>query len=57
MDYVTLGNTGLEVSRICLGCMSYGVPERGHHSWVLNEEEARPMCIPAAPARKLPGGP
>lgn len=29
MDYVTLGHTGLEVSRICLGCMSYGVPERG----------------------------
>ena len=43
MDYVTLGNTGLEVSRICLGCMSYGVPERGHHSWVLSEEEARPF--------------
>ena len=28
MDYVRLGRTGLEVSRICLGCMSYGVPER-----------------------------
>lgn len=43
MEYVKLGRTGLEVSRICLGCMSYGVPERGNHSWVLNEEESRPF--------------
>ena len=43
MDYVKLGRTGLEVSRICLGCMSYGIPERGNHRWVLNEEEARPF--------------
>lgn len=43
MDYVKLGRTGLDVSRICLGCMSYGVPERGNHRWVLNEEESRPF--------------
>jgi aryl-alcohol dehydrogenase-like predicted oxidoreductase len=43
MDYVKLGHTGLDVSRICLGCMSYGVPERGNHRWVLNEEESRPF--------------
>ncbi|WP_067618942.1 aldo/keto reductase [Alicyclobacillus acidiphilus] len=43
MEYVKLGNTGLDVSRICLGCMSYGVPERGNHRWVLNEEESRPF--------------
>ncbi len=43
MEYVRLGHTGLEVSRICLGCMSYGVPERGNHQWVLNEEESRPF--------------
>lgn len=43
MDYVKLGNTGLDVSRICLGCMSYGVPERGNHSWVLAEEQSRPF--------------
>ncbi|QSO54557.1 aldo/keto reductase [Alicyclobacillus curvatus] len=43
MEYVRLGNTGLEVSRICLGCMSYGVPERGNHSWVLDEEQSRPF--------------
>ncbi|WP_251552509.1 aldo/keto reductase [Neobacillus muris] len=43
MEYVRLGSTGLEVSRLCLGCMSYGVPERGSHQWVLNEEESRPF--------------
>jgi len=43
MDYVKLGRTGLEVSRICLGCMSYGVPERGIAPWSLNEEESRPF--------------
>src|SRR3982751_461089 len=43
MDYVKLGSTGLEVSRICLGCMSYGVPERGTHPWTLDEEHSRPF--------------
>jgi aryl-alcohol dehydrogenase-like predicted oxidoreductase len=43
MDYVKLGRTGLEVSRICLGCMSYGVPERGIAPWSLNEEKSRPF--------------
>lgn len=38
-----LGRTGLEVSRICLGCMTYGVPERGNHLWTLNEEASRPF--------------
>ncbi|HEX4793429.1 MAG TPA: aldo/keto reductase [Humisphaera sp.] len=42
MDFVNLGNTGLKVSRICLGCMSYGVPERGAHPWSMNEEASRP---------------
>jgi 1-deoxyxylulose-5-phosphate synthase len=43
MDYVRLGATGLEVSRICLGCMSYGEPERGNSPWSLDEEAARPF--------------
>ncbi|QAY68010.1 aldo/keto reductase [Paenibacillus protaetiae] len=43
MEYVKLGRTGLEVSRICLGCMSYGDPARGNHEWTLNEEQSRPF--------------
>jgi aryl-alcohol dehydrogenase-like predicted oxidoreductase len=43
MDYVNLGQTGLKVSRVCLGCMTYGVPERGAHSWTLDEEKSRPF--------------
>jgi 1-deoxyxylulose-5-phosphate synthase len=43
MDYVRFGRTGLEVSRLCLGCMSYGVPERGPHPWSLGEAESRPF--------------
>src|SRR4028119_759810 len=43
MDYVRLGRTGLKVSRLCLGCMTYGVPERGSHLWTLNDEESRPF--------------
>jgi aryl-alcohol dehydrogenase-like predicted oxidoreductase len=41
MDYTRLGTTGLEVSRICLGCMSYGEPERGSHEWSLPEPASR----------------
>jgi aryl-alcohol dehydrogenase-like predicted oxidoreductase len=43
MDYANLGSTGLKVSRICLGCMSYGISERGSHAWTLGEEESRPF--------------
>ncbi len=43
MQYVRLGRTGLEVSRICLGCMSYGTPGQGNHAWSLSEEESRPF--------------
>ena len=43
MDYVTLGQTGLKVSRVCLGCMTYGAPDRGAHTWTLDEEKSRPF--------------
>ena len=43
MQHIRLGRTGLEVSRICLGCMSYGAPHRGHHSWTLDEAQSRPF--------------
>jgi 1-deoxyxylulose-5-phosphate synthase len=43
MNYVKLGRTGLEVSRICLGCMSYGGGNQGNHAWSLGEEESRPF--------------
>ncbi|OAM89832.1 aldo/keto reductase [Termitidicoccus mucosus] len=43
MEYIQLGKSGLKVSRICLGCMSYGDPGRGTHEWVLKEDESRPF--------------
>ena len=43
MDYVNLGNTGLQVSRICLGCMSYGEPTRGNQPWSLDADAATPF--------------
>ncbi|MGI4981961.1 MAG: aldo/keto reductase [Janthinobacterium lividum] len=50
MDYVKLGRTGIDVSRLCLGCMSYGVPERGPHPWSLPEEQSRPFIKQALEA-------
>jgi aryl-alcohol dehydrogenase-like predicted oxidoreductase len=41
MEYTKLGRTGLDVSRICLGCMSYGGGNLGNHAWSLPEEESR----------------
>ncbi|MEK4250026.1 aldo/keto reductase [Paenibacillus sp. FSL W7-1287] len=43
MEYIKLGNTGLDVSRICLGCMSFGDATKWTHPWVLNEENSRPI--------------
>ena len=43
MDYIKFGNTGLDVSRLCLGCMSYGEPERGNHPWTIGEAQSRPF--------------
>jgi aryl-alcohol dehydrogenase-like predicted oxidoreductase len=50
MDYVKLGRTGLDVSRICLGCMSYGAPGQGNHAWSLGEDESRPFIRAALEA-------
>ena len=70
MQYTNVGKTGLKVSRLCLGCMSYGVPERGTHTWTLTRSKAarslpgpsnwastsstRRTRTPTAPARKSP---
>jgi aryl-alcohol dehydrogenase-like predicted oxidoreductase len=43
MEYVKLGNTGMDVSRICLGCMGFGVVVPGGHQWVLDEASSRPI--------------
>jgi aryl-alcohol dehydrogenase-like predicted oxidoreductase len=43
MDYINLGKTGLKVSPLTLGCMTFGIPERGTHPWTLGEAESRPI--------------
>ncbi|MDL2403257.1 aldo/keto reductase [Rhizobium mayense] len=50
MEYTKLGKTGLEVSRICLGCMTYGDPNKGTHAWSLTEENSRPLLKQAIEA-------
>ncbi|WP_319530138.1 aldo/keto reductase [uncultured Cohaesibacter sp.] len=42
MKYGKLGRTGLDISRLCLGCMTYGTPGKSTHPWALNEEQSRP---------------
>lgn len=43
MEYVKFGKTGLGVSRMCIGCMTYGIPNRGPHPWTLDEDKSRPL--------------
>jgi aryl-alcohol dehydrogenase-like predicted oxidoreductase len=50
MDYRRLGASGLKVSPICVGCMSYGEPARGVHEWTLPEDESRPLIRAALEA-------
>ena len=47
MESARVGKSGRKVSRLCLGCMTYGVPERGSHPWSLNEEQSRPFIARA----------
>lgn len=50
MQYRKLGSTGLDVSRLCLGCMTFGIPDRGNHEWTLDEEKSRPILRTAVEA-------
>ncbi|MGC4251505.1 MAG: aldo/keto reductase, partial [Sphingobium sp.] len=43
MEYGKLGSTGLDISRLCLGCMTFGQPDAGTHPWSLVEEDSRPI--------------
>lgn len=47
MDYVRLGDSGLRVSPIAVGCMSFGEPDRGGHAWTLPEERSREVIAAA----------
>ena len=53
MKYGKLGSTGLDVSRICLGCMSYGHPDQGTHPWSLDEDSSRPFIRRAIEAKPI----
>jgi aryl-alcohol dehydrogenase-like predicted oxidoreductase len=50
MDYRKLGNTGLDISPLCLGCMTFGIADRGNHEWTLDEEKSRPILKKAVEA-------
>ena len=45
MEYVNLGNTDIKVSKVCLGCMGFGDPQAGMHSWTLPYEESKKMPL------------
>ena len=50
MKTTKLGTTDLNVSRLCLGCMTFGQPDRGNHAWTLPEESSRPLIKQALEA-------
>jgi len=50
MKTTPLGNTDLQVSRLCLGCMTFGEPDRGRHAWTLPEASSRPLIQQALEA-------
>jgi aryl-alcohol dehydrogenase-like predicted oxidoreductase len=43
MNFTKFGRTGMDVSRLCLGCMTFGLPNRGTHTWTLDDEKTRPL--------------
>ena len=50
MKFKNLGKSGLKVSELCMGCMSFGEPQRGNHGWTLPKEESRPIIAKAIEA-------
>jgi 1-deoxyxylulose-5-phosphate synthase len=50
LKYRTLGSTALQVSGLCLGCMTFGAPDRGDHPWTLREEDSRTLIRQAIDA-------
>lgn len=48
MEYAKLGNSGIEVSKLCVGCMSFGYPFADFHKWTLNEEEETESVVRTA---------
>ncbi|EUJ25057.1 oxidoreductase, aldo/keto reductase [Listeria cornellensis FSL F6-0969] len=48
MEYMKFGNTGMDVSRICLGAMGFGDVEKWTHKWVLDEEHSLPVIKKSA---------
>ena len=50
MKFVKLGSTGLDVSAVCLGCMSFGISGRGNHEWTLDDDASRPLLQAALDA-------
>jgi 1-deoxyxylulose-5-phosphate synthase len=50
MKMKKLGRTGLDISPLCLGCMTYGVPNAGKHAWTLDADRSRPLVRAAVDA-------
>jgi len=54
MDYIKLGNTGLDISPLAIGAMTYGDPDRGHPVWSLGEDESRLLAYLDEHATTMP---
>ena len=50
MERKQIGKSGLFVSELCLGCMTFGEPKRGNHDWTLSEEQSKPLIRQALDA-------